>query len=243
MSSPGWFPDPLGRFEYRYFNGQEWTADVSRAGQVAVDPNGARPTPHFAAPSATPPPNPGRGLAVAALITGIGALLTAWVPIVVVVGLALAILAVVFGAIARRRAKAAAASASMATTGLVLGIVGLLLVPVGVVLSVVVFREVAAYIEPGPHSVTSDGPCSIEAGTVIFTGTITNLDDRERGYTISVRVRLDERRSELRNVEVDDVASGATAPWRMVSLAAADTAQCVIEQVYGPLPFGVPVEP
>jgi Protein of unknown function (DUF2510) len=242
VSSPGWFPDPLGRFEYRYFNGREWTADVSRGGQVAVDPNGARPTPAPAIHTEAPAPTPGRGFAVAALVTGIGALLTAWVPIVVVVGFALAVLAVVFGAIARRRAAAAGAPRSMSTTGLVLGIVGLLLVPVGVVLSVVVMREVVAYIEPGPHSITSDGPCSIEAGTVIFTGTITNLDDRDRGYTIVVRVRLDDRGSELRNVEVDDVAPGSTAPWRMVSLTTADTATCVIDQVYGPLPFGLPVE-
>ena len=26
----GWYPDPMHRFEFRYFNGERWTADVSR---------------------------------------------------------------------------------------------------------------------------------------------------------------------------------------------------------------------
>ena len=34
----GWYPDPTGRFEYRYHNDQVWTADVASAGQRFVDP-------------------------------------------------------------------------------------------------------------------------------------------------------------------------------------------------------------
>ncbi len=33
-----WYPDPMGRFDVRYWNGSEWTEHVSTQGQTAVDP-------------------------------------------------------------------------------------------------------------------------------------------------------------------------------------------------------------
>ena len=50
-SGPGsWQPDPEGRFEYRWFDGQRWTDQVSHRGQVSRAPMGAPP------PQAGPPP-------------------------------------------------------------------------------------------------------------------------------------------------------------------------------------------
>ena len=34
---PGWYPDPLARFEHRYWDGQIWTEWVSTTGQLAID--------------------------------------------------------------------------------------------------------------------------------------------------------------------------------------------------------------
>ena len=34
----GWYADPSGRFELRYWNGNKWTEHVSRAGQQSTDP-------------------------------------------------------------------------------------------------------------------------------------------------------------------------------------------------------------
>jgi hypothetical protein len=34
----GWWPDPMGRFEHRYFNGKTWTRFVGRDGQQFEDP-------------------------------------------------------------------------------------------------------------------------------------------------------------------------------------------------------------
>ncbi len=34
----GWYADPSGRFELRYWNGDSWTEHVSRAGQQSTDP-------------------------------------------------------------------------------------------------------------------------------------------------------------------------------------------------------------
>lgn len=33
-----WYPDPSGRFEYRYWDGASWTDNVSRAGVMYKDP-------------------------------------------------------------------------------------------------------------------------------------------------------------------------------------------------------------
>ena len=38
---PGWFPDPLGRHEQRYWDGQQWTEHVASHGRQSVDPVGA----------------------------------------------------------------------------------------------------------------------------------------------------------------------------------------------------------
>lgn len=44
MSIPAaWHPDPTGRHEYRYWDGQRWTEHVANAGQRAVDPIDGRP--------------------------------------------------------------------------------------------------------------------------------------------------------------------------------------------------------
>ena len=34
----GWYPDPLGRHEHRYFDGSVWTSHVADAGRAAEDP-------------------------------------------------------------------------------------------------------------------------------------------------------------------------------------------------------------
>jgi hypothetical protein len=34
----GWFADPTGRFEHRWYDGQAWTGAVARAGQQLDDP-------------------------------------------------------------------------------------------------------------------------------------------------------------------------------------------------------------
>lgn len=41
----GWHPDPLRRFEHRYWNGTSWTALVSNNGVPTSDEHGIRPTP------------------------------------------------------------------------------------------------------------------------------------------------------------------------------------------------------
>jgi uncharacterized protein YxjI len=45
----GWHPDPLGRFEHRYWDGTQWTEHVSSHGKQSVDPpTGQSPVPTVA---------------------------------------------------------------------------------------------------------------------------------------------------------------------------------------------------
>ncbi len=37
--SSGWFVDPLGRFDGRFFDGTQWTNQVSSDGSAAIDPD------------------------------------------------------------------------------------------------------------------------------------------------------------------------------------------------------------
>ena len=39
-SLPGWYPDPLGRHEFRYWDGATWTHHVASGGRQSVDPPG-----------------------------------------------------------------------------------------------------------------------------------------------------------------------------------------------------------
>jgi Protein of unknown function (DUF2510) len=63
-SPPGWYPDPNGAHQLRYFDGSAWTEHVSDNGLQSVSPLAPTPTPTTAAtvspagmPSATPGPN------------------------------------------------------------------------------------------------------------------------------------------------------------------------------------------
>jgi hypothetical protein len=244
VSSPGWFPDPLGRYEFRYHNGEQWTSDVASSGNRAVDPLGVAPTPPT--PAVAGPPDagrPGRGFGIAALVLGISALLTSWIPFVVVLGLAATVLAIVFGVLGRRRSRVAGQPSGAATAGLVLGIIAVPMVVLGAFLTQRTWSEVQAYLEPGPHIVTADDPCTIDDGVVTYTGIIENLSDRDRGYTVQVRIRVDDRRTVLRQVTVDEIAAGEAGEWRMASLVRGSSVDCRVDEVFGPAPFGMPIQP
>ena len=47
----GWFPDPYGRYEQRWWNGVDWTANVATGGAQAIDPMGNSPVVPFATPA------------------------------------------------------------------------------------------------------------------------------------------------------------------------------------------------
>jgi hypothetical protein len=81
-SEAGWYPDPQGRHEYRYHDGNGWTEDVSDAGVASKDPLDVVPEPGGTAEVAGEPSHRARRRWW--LIGGLGAAAVAAVVVVVV---------------------------------------------------------------------------------------------------------------------------------------------------------------
>ena len=57
-SAPGWYPDPYGRHERRYWSGVRWSRHVEDHRQRTTDPLGERPSDHVSVLGAEPSPRP-----------------------------------------------------------------------------------------------------------------------------------------------------------------------------------------
>ncbi len=68
---PGWFNDPYGRFQQRYFDGSRWSEHVATGGEQQVDPLGSSSVIPIATP-ATAFATPGKGAAVVKLLDAMG---------------------------------------------------------------------------------------------------------------------------------------------------------------------------
>lgn len=231
----GWFPDPLGRYDHRWFNGRSWTSDVSVNGQRFVDPLGNAPGPGATTDGAG---SPGNRMATAAMICGLVGIAVAWIPFVVVGGIALGVLGIVFGVKGLGRSGELQRGRGPAITGIVTGGVALLVSIVGIVLSVVVVREVMDFIEPGPRFV-DDVECIVDGRDVAVSGTITNLDDERHDYTIFVTVGGRTVFDVVDHVDPDEVANWSVS---LRTSTAVETCRPGIV-VNGPFPFGIETDP
>jgi uncharacterized protein DUF4190 len=90
----------------------------------AQPPPPGQPPPGGAGPPPPPPPTGQPPLSIVALVTGILGILTGWCCL----GVPLSVAAIVTGILGRKQAPERGVSPTMATWGLVLGIVGLVLV-------------------------------------------------------------------------------------------------------------------
>lgn len=256
----GWFPDPLGRYDHRWYNGTSWTADVSIDGRRFVDPvpldapaaavhaTQTHPVPFGPAPLGWVPPvsQPSRTLAVLALIAGLVAVTTGWMPIFFLLGAVAGIAAITLGIVARSRIRDGRARGSgMAVAGLVLGPIGLATCVIGVILTGALLREVSEYTEPGPVDVEITS-CVSEGRSVRMSGTIENLDDEVHDYSIVVEVLDGGDIVERDSTELTAVAAGEVREWERLVLTRGDTPvvpECEIFAVNGPFPFGIDPNP
>jgi Protein of unknown function (DUF2510) len=240
----GWYPDPTGRFEYRYHNGTAWTADVSTGGRRFVDAL-AQPAPPFAsgptggpvgAVGRTPTPvGVGNGIALAGMVCGIVSLVIGWVPFIGLLGIVAAIVGLSLSIPGLARAKETGERRSFAITGIITSVIGLVVGALGIVFAVVLFRAVQRFDSPGAHDARLVS-CAAEDGYLVAKGEITNNSSRERDYTILVRLESGERH----RIEVDNVAPQATAPFTARSDASESVTgegNCAIVEVNGPIPF------
>jgi Protein of unknown function (DUF2510) len=238
----GWYPDPVGRFEYRFHNGIAWTADVSTGGVRHVDPLG------LAAPQGVRTATTGgvgrtdeprNRLATAAMVLGIISMTLAWVPFIVVIGAVCAVLAIVFGLIALRRRG----GRGFAVAGLATGSLGATLCVVGVIFSIVVVREIDRFANPAAHEARLTS-CVLDGSTATVAGEIENLADEPADFAVLValvRPGTDNAHRTVRAV-VDDVAPGAVATFELTRQVRLDDIACEISEVTGPLPFGLDVQ-
>lgn len=240
LGPSGWHPDPLGRFEYRYYNGLQWTADVSVGGQRFVDPSGAPVMPPYGVGPSSPRRT--RGYAVASFVVGLVSLLIAWAPIIVGLAIIGVVLGLVFGVTGLRRAKTQDGfGRGFAVTGLVLSVVAIPLCVVGVLFSARVIREVNDYVNPAPFSL-GKLECVVENGMVSAKGSITNAGTRVHSYTVEIWIDTYGITSK-ESVEVNDLAPGVTSHFETQGVIFLDVngngdgAQCQVHQVFGPTPF------
>lgn len=145
---PGWFPDPTGRHDHRWWDGAAWTAHVADSGVAAVDPlldaSSAAPRPASPpAPRGAPVRLPDRRgadpVAFVALVAASVGLLLMFVP---VLGLVAHVVAVVLGLVARSRIRSSGRSGrGAATSSMVVGGIGLALSLVITVTSVALLSD------------------------------------------------------------------------------------------------------
>lgn len=243
---PGWHPDPLGRYDHRWFDGTAWTSQVSTDGRPTTDPYGTAPSPAGAPPrqalgypTGDGPGGRKNGIAIAAMVCGIISILTAWIPFVVAAGLVLAVLGLVFGIVGLRRSADGGRGRGQAIAGIVTGGIGLALSVLGIILTVLFWQAISDFIEPGPHELVVES-CVSDGRIATATGTLTNESASTRSYTLFVEI--DDGSSV---VTVDDVGAGDTVDWRVgVNTRDAAAADCDPDvNVNGPFPFGIEIDP
>jgi hypothetical protein len=230
QAAPGWHPDPWHRFEFRYFNGVQWTSDVSVNGQRYVD----APVQQRVAPT-----HPSRGLAITAFVSGLVGVVLGWVPFVFVVGGCGAIAAIAFGFLgvgAARRNDGY--GRGFAIAGLALAPVAIATTVGGFIFTRSIVREFNDFVAPGPHELVEDQPCVVEGGRVTFHGTIHNLDDRAHDYRLFIEFSTVGAAPKTDAVLVRGVAADQTVEWKSSSVVLGESVDCSVTGVFGPLPFG-----
>ncbi len=234
LPTPSWQPDPTARYEFRWFNGHGFTADVASGGVRTIDP--------FAVPAADHrPPAPPRTMAIISLVAGLVGLALSWMPFLVVLGVLAAFVAVGTGLVAMRRIGLGTAGGPRAAlVGTATGIIALFASSIGLDNTRSVVNDIERYADIGAFTVDI-ADCRLDGTTAVASGTIVNENTSlERSYI--VRVSFSEGRDELAVVrtELDDVAAGDTAAFTVTSFVGAIDASrldCAVESVTGPLPF------
>jgi hypothetical protein len=226
----------VGRYEYRYYNGTTWTADVSVHGQRFIDPAGP-PTWEQGWGATAVTTRRKRGMATASFIIGLVCLLLAWVPFVFAVAAAGAVAALVFGIVGLGKAKEQEGyGRGFAITGIILSLCAMLLCLAGFALTRVVLREVTAYLEPGPHTLVKN-TCEINDNTLRMTGTLRNDDDVTHDFTVVVDFVVNGATADTETVTVTALAPGATAPLNASAFTLKSGPVACDFTVYGPTPF------
>lgn len=229
----GWYADPQGRYEFRYFNGVQWTSDVAVDGRRYVDSMATQPPPQSNQPRRS------RGIAITSMVTGVAGVVLGWVPFVFVFATCSAVLAIVFGVLGLKASRRNDGyGRDFAIAGLALAPFALAACVGGFFFTRAVVHELRDFVEPGPHELFVDQPCTVAAGRATLTGRIHNLDDRDHDYRIVVKFASTDD-SESSTAVVDNVAAGQTTHWSASADLSGNSITCSVSDVSGPLPFDI----
>ena len=243
-TSPGWYNDPAGRFEYRYHNGVVWTSDVASNGQRYVDPLApgvARP-PFTAQMGNDTAKATGNGIAIAAMVCGIVSVALGWIPVVFAIAVVLAVLAIIFGIVGVRRARETGRRRGFAIAGIVTGGLAIPIAVVGLLFTVAVFRAIDRYQNP-PESTSSIESCEVESGRARAEGELRNDGTRTSRFTVYVTFRpMPSGFAVERITTVPSTPPGSTSEFAVNQFLSAEFVECEITGVYGPLPFGIELD-
>ena len=247
-ANPGWYPDPTGRYEYRFHNGTDWTADVSDGGTRYVDALGlssSDPSSTSTGGGSTPTESGTNRPARVSMVLGIIAVTIAWLPFLVVLGFLAAVPAIAFGVAGLRRAADSGVGRTYAVTGLVTGASAIAAAAVGIALTVIVIDAVDRYADPAANE-TAIIRCDTDAssGEAVLVGSITNLDDEAADFSVEVAFVREGTDNPHRSgrVSLSDVPAGATERFEFRRPVALEQFDCRVVGVDGPLPFGIPLD-
>ncbi|HEY6532790.1 MAG TPA: DUF4190 domain-containing protein [Acidimicrobiales bacterium] len=197
------------------------------SGPAGPPPSFAPPPPGY--PPATPyvpappggPPKPTNGLAIAALVLGIIAVLCFGL------GALAGIAAIVLGALGMKKAAETGSGKGMAIAGLVLGIIGVLLW-IAVIVAIIVADDdesssdlTAGTADSSDYELTTPpDACKIDRfGFVTFAGTIENTAGRGMNFVITGEIRSSDTKDLLaESTKFVEVAEDDTEPWELTTL-------------------------
>lgn len=220
---PGWLPDPTGRYQFRWFNGQTFTADVSMQGTRFVDP----------LPIASQRDQPSRGMAVAGFVVALVAALLSWLPFVFVAGGVACIVSFFVSLVGLRRSRVQAGyGRTLALAGVLISVLAAGLTVAGFYFTRYVIRELDKLGDLGAYEVVVDS-CTSQDGLTILDGRLTNLDDARHHYYVDVEFVVDGVVVARRSLDV-----GPLDPEEQGELHAAEfiddgPVECRFSNVYG----------
>jgi hypothetical protein len=228
----GWFSDPLGRHEKRFYNGLVWTDRVMDGGYSRSDPIGNvapampfGPVGRAAVSGLVDQPSGGNAPAITAVALGIlGAVVAVLVPFGFLVGAVCGVVAVVLGLRGFRNLTGNGdTSNALATSGLMLGSLALI---VAVYLGAAYYgfaTTVRHALASSTTLVVTDASASRDqvvvtncyravVGAPTATGTIVNTADKKQSFRVTIEFRAAQTKVHSSSLTVP-LAPGETGRW------------------------------
>ena len=161
-------------------------------------------------------------------------------PFVFVIAAAAAIAAIVFGVLGLKASRRQDGyGRGFAVAGLVLAPCALAVCVGGFFFTRAVVRELRDFVDPGPHELIVEQPCTIADGRATLHGTIRNLDDRDHDYRLVVEFQSPSDGKKLSTIAVRNVGPGDTVDWSSSAAITGTSVTCRVTDVFGPAPFDI----